>query len=222
MTHFVAFEAARVLLADDDPILREFATVHLATPTVEVEVAEDGVAALDRLNQGGIDIALVDLDMPRMDGFELIERIRWDEQLKHLPIVVVTGREDMMAVDRAYALGATSFVVKPLNWRLLSHQLAYVLRNARAESLVRGQLEALQKVNDLKDRTLRLSRQKITGPLNDILEAAQVIESHSSLPEIAASLRRIADASMTLTRIHADMGEAEKYPHPPTGDSGSV
>ena len=210
MTHFVEFETARVLVADDDPILREFATVHLATPTVEVEVAEDGLFALERLNQGGIDIALIDLDMPRMDGFELIERIRWDEQLKHLPIVVVTGREDMMAVDRAYALGATSFVVKPLNWRLLSHQLAYVLRNARAEGLVRGQLEALQKVNDLKDRILRLSRQKITGPLNDIVESAQVIETHSTLPQISESLRRIADASVALTKVHADMGEAEK------------
>lgn len=214
MTHFVASESARILVADDDPILREFAMVHLATPAVEVEVAEDGVAALERLTQGGIDIALVDLDMPRMDGFELIERIRWDEQLKHLPIVVVTGREDMVAVDRAFALGATSFVVKPLNWRLLSHQLAYVLRNARAEGLVRGQLEALQKVNDLKDRILRLSRQKITGPLNDILEAAQVIETHSALPQISDSLRRIADASVTLTRIHADMGEAEKLTPP--------
>lgn len=214
MTHFVASESARILVADDDPILREFAMVHLATPAVEVEVAEDGVAALERLNHGGIDIALVDLDMPRMDGFELIERIRWDEQLKHLPIVVVTGREDMVAVDRAYALGATSFVVKPLNWRLLSHQLAYVLRNARAEGLVRGQLEALRRTSDLKDRTLRLSRQKITGPLNDILEAAQVIETHSALPQISESLRRIADASVTLTRIHADMGEAEKLTPP--------
>jgi DNA-binding response OmpR family regulator len=210
MTHFVEFESARVLVADDDPILREFAMVHLATPTVDVEVAEDGLVALERLNQGGIDIALVDLDMPRMDGFELIERIRWDEQLKHLPIVVVTGREDMVAVDHAFALGATSFVVKPLNWRLLSHQLAYVLRNARAEGQVRGQLEALQKVNDLKDRILRLSRQKITGPLNDILESAQVIETHSALPQISESLNRIAAASMALTRVHADMGEAEK------------
>ena len=210
MSNFVEFDSARVLVADDDPILREFAMVHLATPTVEVEVAEDGVAALERLTQGGIDIALIDLDMPRMDGFELIERIRWDEQLKHLPIVVVTGREDMIAVDRAYALGANAFVVKPLNWRLLSHQLAYVLRNARAEGQVRGRLEALQQVNDLKDRILRLSRQKITGPLNDILESAQVIETHSDAPQISESLHRIAAASMALTRVHADMGEAEK------------
>ena len=210
MSHFVEFDTARVLVADDDPILREFATVHLATPSVEVEVAEDGLVALERLQQGGVDIALIDLDMPRMDGFELIERIRWDETLKHLPIVVVTGREDMIAIDRAYALGATAFVIKPLNWRLLSHQLAYVLRNARAESEVRGKLEALSKVSDLKDRILRLSRQKITGPLNTILEAAQTIEAHTTQPEITACLRQIAEASITLTRIHDDMGEAER------------
>jgi CheY-like chemotaxis protein len=210
MTHFVEFDSARVLVADDDPILREFATVHLATPTVEVEVAEDGLVALERLQQGGIDIALIDLDMPRMDGFELIERIRWDEALKHLPIVVVTGREDMIAIDRAYALGATSFVIKPLNWRLLSHQLAYVLRNARAENEVRGKLETLSKTSNLKDRILRLSRQKITGPLNTLLEAAQAIETRTDDPEITASLHQIAEASITLTRIHDDMGEAER------------
>lgn len=210
MTHFVEFDSARVLVADDDPILREFATVHLATPTVEVEVAEDGLVALERLQQGGIDIALIDLDMPRMDGFELIERIRWDETMKHLPIVVVTGREDMIAIDRAYALGATSFVIKPLNWRLLSHQLAYVLRNARAEGEVRGKFDALSKVSDLKDRILRLSRQKITGPLNTLLEAAQAIESRTSDPDIAANLRDIAQASIILTRVHDDMGEAER------------
>lgn len=135
--NFVAFETARVLVADDDPILREFAVVHLATPTVEIETAADGVLALERLAQGGIDIALVDLDMPRLNGFELIARVRGDAALQHLPILVVTGREDMVAVDRAYAAGATGFVVKPINWRVLSHQLAYVLRNGREAAALR-------------------------------------------------------------------------------------
>ncbi|EGF91631.1 response regulator [Asticcacaulis biprosthecium C19] len=136
---FVDMETARVLVADDDPILREFAAVHLATPSVEVELAADGILALERLQLGGIDIALVDLDMPRMNGFDLIEKVRADAMLAHLPIVVVTGREDMVAVDRAYAVGATEFVVKPINWRVLSHQLAYVLRNNRAEVALRAE-----------------------------------------------------------------------------------
>ena len=67
-SQFVTTENARILVVDDDPILREFAGVYLSTPTMEVEVAEDGRAALERLKQGGIDIALVDLKCPSWMG----------------------------------------------------------------------------------------------------------------------------------------------------------
>jgi DNA-binding response OmpR family regulator len=209
-SHFVAVQPARLLVADDDPILREFAIANLTTPEVEVEVAEDGVAAWTRLERRDIDIALIDLDMPGMNGFELIERIRWDEGLKHLPIVVVTGREDMVAVDRAYALGATAFVVKPLNWRLLLHQLAYVLKNSRAEAEVRKQLKALQNAADLKDRILRLSRQKLTRPLHTLVEQASRLTAMEAGAEAQACLRQIASASAEVSQVCADMQEAEK------------
>ncbi len=209
-SHFVPIARARLLVADDDPILREFAIANLSTPEVDVEVAEDGIVAWNTLQDGHFDIALIDLDMPGMDGFELIERIRWDETLKHLPIVVVTGREDMVAVDRAFSLGATSFVVKPLNWRLLLHQLAYVLKNSRAEAEVRKQLKAVQDTADLKDRILRLSRAKLAAPLGVVVEQAAAITTMEASAEIKASLRAIATASMDLSRVCADLQEAEK------------
>ena len=202
-------EPARLLVADDDPILREFAVAGLATPELDVELAEDGLAAWMRLDRGGIDVALVDLDMPGMNGFELIERIRWDERLKFLPIVVVTGREDMVAVDKAYALGATSFVVKPLNWRLLLHQLAYVLKNSRAEAEVRKQLKALQNTADLKDRILRLSRQKLTRPLHTIVDQAARLVTLKDNADIQACLRQITVASQDVSQVCVDMQEAE-------------
>ncbi len=152
--HFVHFESARLLVVDDDPILREFASANLATPQVDVEVAADGDEAWHRLAKGGFDIALIDLDMPVMDGFELIGLIRADERLKHLPLVIATGREDMDAVDRAYAAGATSFVVKPLNWRLVSHQLSYVLRASRDDAFTRKTVHALRRKSAAQDEIL--------------------------------------------------------------------
>ncbi|MGZ3306849.1 MAG: response regulator, partial [Asticcacaulis sp.] len=113
---------------------------------VKVETASDGLAAWQTLQHQPFDLAVVDLDMPRMNGFELIENIRGDTRLKHLPIVVITGREDTVAIDHAYAAGATSFTVKPVRWRLLVHQLAYVLRSSRAEAELRRQLESTQPV----------------------------------------------------------------------------
>lgn len=161
MTYFVNFESARLLVVDDDPILREFAATHLTTPEVLVEVAEDGEAAWKRMGRTVYDIVLLDLEMPNMDGFELLGLMRADPKHRHVPVVVATGREDMLAVDKAYANGATSFVIKPLNWRLVSHQLSYVLKSAREESAVRQTLRTLQARNRLCDETVKQALHKL-------------------------------------------------------------
>jgi DNA-binding response OmpR family regulator len=130
---YVLRDAMRILFVDDDPILREFAIVNLATEHARIETAPDGAAALAQIETEAPDIVLMDLEMPTVDGFEALRRLRADPRFKDLPVIVVTGREDIDAVDRAFEAGATSFVVKPLNWRLLSHQLRYVHRTARNE-----------------------------------------------------------------------------------------
>jgi CheY-like chemotaxis protein len=133
---YVLDEQARLLFVDDDPILREFAQVNLASPNASVTVAENGAEAMQMLEAGRFDVLLVDLEMPVMDGFAVLERLRSDPATVGLPVIVQTGREDVEAIDRAYRLGATSFVTKPLNWRLLTYQIRYVLRAARAEQAV--------------------------------------------------------------------------------------
>jgi DNA-binding response OmpR family regulator len=127
---YVLRESVRILFVDDDPILREFAVVNLATEHAQVDTAGDGAEALRAIEANAPDIMLLDLEMPNVDGFEVLRRLRADPRWRDLPVIVVTGREDVEAVDRAYGAGATSFVVKPLNWRLLSHQLRYVHRTA--------------------------------------------------------------------------------------------
>ena len=131
---YVLDESARILFVDDDPILREFAQVNLASPTASVDVAENGAEALERLTEGyDYDVVLLDLEMPVLDGFDTLAAIRANPKTKDLAVIVQTGREDVEAIDRAFRLGATSFVTKPLNWRLLSYQMLYVLRASRAE-----------------------------------------------------------------------------------------
>ncbi len=129
---YVLNETLRILVVDDDPIQREFAKVYLSTPTVDVETACNGAEGLARLEDENFDIALVDIDMPVMNGFELVEAVRDRPSLHELPIIVITGREDIESIDRAFALGATSFVCKAVNWRLLSYQIKFVLRAGRA------------------------------------------------------------------------------------------
>ncbi|MBX9709028.1 MAG: response regulator [Caulobacteraceae bacterium] len=134
-------EHARLLFVDDDPILREFAQVNLASALAGVDVAADGVEAIEALSRESYDVVLVDLHMPRMDGLALLTAIRQNPSLTHLPVIVETGREDVESIDRAYQAGATGFVTKPLNWRLLGYQIHYVLRSARTEAALRGSRE---------------------------------------------------------------------------------
>lgn len=141
---YVLREAIRILYVDDDPILREFAVVNLATERASVETAADGRAALAAISGEPPDLVLLDLDMPEMDGFQVLESLRADPRFRDLPVIVVTGREDVEAVDRAFAVGATSFVVKPLNWRLLSHQLRYVHRSAMNEKTLSAERDNAQ------------------------------------------------------------------------------
>jgi CheY-like chemotaxis protein len=139
---YASREGLRILFVDDDPILREFAVVNLASEHTIVETAQDGVAALEAVAANAPEVVLLDLEMPNLDGFEVLKRLRADPRHQALPVVVVTGREDIEAVERAFAAGATSFVVKPLNWRLLSHQLRYVRRTATAEQAAVTQRDA--------------------------------------------------------------------------------
>jgi CheY-like chemotaxis protein len=147
----------RVLFVDDDPILREFALVHLSTDKAEVKAVGDGDEAMALLADWPADILLLDLEMPRLDGFEVLRRLGETGRLRDLPVIVVTGREDIAAIDRAYAAGATSFVSKPLNWRLLSYQIRYVRRAYQTEQTARAALLAAdRRLADLARQTSRL------------------------------------------------------------------
>ena len=137
---YVLNQDARILFVDDDPILREFAKVNLSSDCTILDTAEDGVQALNLIGRSTYDLVVSDLEMPGMDGFGLLQALRSSAVTCGLPVVVATGREDVIAIDRAFDLGATSFVVKPLHWRLLAYQLRFVLRSARAEARVRDEV----------------------------------------------------------------------------------
>lgn len=135
---YVLEDDARLLFVDDDPILREFAQVNLASPSTHVDVAAGGEEGLRLMARHAYDLVLLDLEMPGMDGFTVLERMRDDAALRHVPVVVQTGREDVEAIDRCFHLGAASFVMKPLNWRLLTYQIRYVLRAERRATTERA------------------------------------------------------------------------------------
>jgi two-component system, sensor histidine kinase and response regulator len=207
--YFVLDEPARILVADDDPIFREFASVHISSPAAEVITAVDGAQAWQKLSSEAFDLALVDLEMPQIDGFDLTHRIRNHGDLRHLPIVVVTGHEDIASIDKAYALGATSFVAKPVNWRLLSHQLKYVLRMHRVGLDTR---DRSQRISELKsDMLTRLAKEveRAAQVIRDAAEHALHSSSSTLLHDQRQNLECIGDTARRVQiRVRQAMSDA--------------
>jgi CheY-like chemotaxis protein len=181
--YYVLQESMRILFVDDDPILREFASVNLSSEHASIETAQDGVAALEAIRQSAPDIVLLDLEMPNLDGFAVLDALRGDAATRDLPVIVVTGREDIEAVDRAFAAGATSFVVKPLNWRLLSHQVRYVHRTAMNE------LRMANLSSAAADQLLALAREGVNF-------IGQALAIDPSLRVAAIPFAKAADAAL--------------------------
>lgn len=129
---YVLNEEMILLAVDDDPIQREFCSVYLSSPSVSVETAQSAEAGLTLLEGKRYAAALIDVEMPGMDGIEMLRRLRADPRFDSLPVMIITGREDMASIDAAYAAGATAFMCKPVNWRLLAHQVRFMVRAHRA------------------------------------------------------------------------------------------
>ncbi|TDJ46114.1 MAG: EAL domain-containing protein [Gammaproteobacteria bacterium] len=120
-----------ILVVDDDPTLRLLVRAALEKAGFRVEDAEDGEAALRMFIKHQPAVILMDVDMPKLNGYEACKRIRADAVGAHVPILMVTGLEDIESVNRAYSAGATDFLPKPINWSLISHRVRYVLRASR-------------------------------------------------------------------------------------------
>jgi two-component system, sensor histidine kinase and response regulator len=205
---FVLDGETRVLFVDDDPILAEFAKVHLSTPSTVVETAADGVEAWERLNREPFDIVLLDIEMPRLDGFGLLEKLRAEPRLARLPVMMLTGREDIVSIDRAYQLGANSFAAKPINWRQLSYAMRYVLRMTRIESELLGERQRADELLELTNSLLSLIRLEARTPLSAIIGFCDCIEKEIDGPvgesylkyasQIAAAAHNLQDGIMDL------------------------
>lgn len=132
-----AAKPVRVLIADDDAILREIAGAMLEEAGFAVQSVGSGDAAVAACALRMPDIALLDVEMAQGDGYQACANIRCLPGGANLPIVMVTGCDDTASIDQAYEAGATDFIVKPINWTLLTHRIRYVMRGARTIEALR-------------------------------------------------------------------------------------
>lgn len=103
----------RILVCDDDPLLVDLLEYRLSSRGYEVVIARDGSEALARLQEGKPDAIVLDAMMPVIDGHEVLRRIREDETLVDVPVIMLSARKQERDIVGALELGASDYIVKP-------------------------------------------------------------------------------------------------------------
>jgi diguanylate cyclase (GGDEF)-like protein len=120
------------LIVDDDQVMRMLQQQTLQQAQFDVREAADGEQALQMLAGPPPDLVLLDVDMPGVNGFEVCRRIRQRWDATEVPVIMVTGMDDLQSINQAYESGASDFISKPINWPILGYRARYVLRSAQA------------------------------------------------------------------------------------------
>ena len=123
-------EVTRVLVADDDPDLRELVEFKLSQAGYAVQAVPDGLAAWEAFESEPPALAVLDVMMPGMDGFEVLRKIR-DSDHPRVPVLMLSAKSRDSDVDTGFAIGADDYVIKPFSPRELLHRVNTMLARTR-------------------------------------------------------------------------------------------
>ncbi len=161
-----------VLVVDDDAGIRMVAGLSLKNAgfaTVEAANGEEGIAACGRYRP---DLILMDAVMPGVDGFSAVREIRKLPCGERVPVVMMTGLDDLTSIHRAYEAGVTDFTIKPINWVVLGYRIGYILRANRAFlDLARSEEKTRALLRAIPDRIFRIAAD---GTVLDLAEGRRL------------------------------------------------
>jgi adenylate cyclase len=153
---------ARILVVDDEPFNRDLLAQELELLDHEAVAAVDGRDALQRLAGEAVDLILLDIMMPDMDGFEVLRRLKLDARLRHVPVIMISALDDLDSVVRCVELGAEDHLPKPFDPVLLKARVGACLEKKRRHdqevaylSRIERQMQEIERERARADRLLQ-------------------------------------------------------------------
>ena len=143
---------ARLLVVDDIEMNRDLLVRRARRLGHESGIAEDGVAALEQLRAAPWDLVLLDITMPRMDGYETLRQIKADPAIAHVPVIMVSAIDEVDSVVRCLDMGADDYVTKPFNATLLQARIEASLAKKRLADQRQAVLRALEREMEIGHR----------------------------------------------------------------------
>lgn len=140
-------EGASVLVVDDDPVTRQMLSGTLEERGHRVTTADDGRRGLDLVRSERFDVVLLDVLMPHLNGYDVLEHMKGDEELRHIPVVMVTSVDEVESAVRCIELGADDYLSKPIDPVLLIARVNAGLNKKRLHDLEQEHLDEVARLN---------------------------------------------------------------------------
>ena len=134
----------RLLVVDDNEMNREILSRRLQLEGHTVAVAESGPQSLEMIEANSFDLVLLDIMMPEMDGYQVLERLKSDDVLRHIPVIMLSALDEIDSVVRCIELGAEDYLSKPFNPVLLRARIGACLEKKRLHDQERLYLQQIE------------------------------------------------------------------------------
>jgi signal transduction histidine kinase len=183
-----------ILVIDDDQITRATLAALLENPNYRVEMAEDGIEGIEMATQIEPDVILLDVMMPRMNGYDVCKRIRSTPQIAEVPIIMITALDDLDAKLNGLVAGADDFLSKPFNsleLKIRLHTLRHVDRYRHLLNEREKLTEALAELSSKNAQLQALSRRALNAQEDERRRVA--IELHDEIGQLITGLKLILE-----------------------------
>ena len=184
--------AASVLIVDDSEMNRDLLVRRLNKMGLRITEAANGEEALSALDKDSFDLVLLDIMMPVMDGYETLERMKQNVDLKRLPVIMITALDDVDSAVRCIDLGAVDYITKPFNPTLLQSRVTASLDRKRYSDLEEVRHQQIELNNEYLSEQVRQKVQEISrSQLAAIFAMSKLAESRD--PETGEHLERMRE-----------------------------
>ena len=147
-----------ILIVDDEKFNIEFAAVYLKEEEYKLSFALNAKGAFEQVMKNDISLILLDINMPKTDGFELCKMLKEDSKTKDIPIIFLTAQTDIKYISRAFEVGGVDYISKPFN-------------GVELKARVHTHLQNLSYLQELKNKQSKLAQLSITDPLSKLTNA---------------------------------------------------
>ena len=180
----MAEDSARLLIVDDNKVNRLLLSRSVELLGHRIALAENGRIALDKLRKEPFDLLLLDIEMPELDGFAVLEQLKVDPKLRDVPVIVTSSIEGLDNIIRCIELGAEDFLPKPVNQVLLKARIGAILEKKRLRERLFDEIQdknrQLELASENKSQFVSSISHELRTPLNAIIGLTEMMVTNAA------------------------------------------